>query len=81
MTADNPGLSAGLCSCGRPLHYTDPAIEARVSALVESLGPDVVVEAEGVEYRVPRHYIALHGIKAPDLPDLALDYGWARRPA
>ena len=65
------------CGCGRPIHYTDPVIQALVQAQVDDLGPLVKVEVEGVPYRVPRHYIALHGIKAEELPALAQRYGWS----
>jgi hypothetical protein len=35
-----------------------------------SLGPDVVVECQGKRYKVSRHYIALHGLKAMELESL-----------
>jgi hypothetical protein len=59
-----------LCACGRPLHYTDAAMQAKVQALVDRLGPDVTVTVEDRSWRVPRHYIALHGLRAADLPTL-----------
>jgi hypothetical protein len=58
------------CACGQPLHYSDPAIERRVSRLVEQLGEYIPVEVAGVKYKVQRHYIALHGLKAQDMPTL-----------
>lgn len=65
-----------LCDCGRPLHYNDSAVASAVHALVSELGPlvDVVVDEE--VYKVSRHYIALHGLVAEEVPDLALRYGW-----
>jgi len=59
------------CACGKPLHYTDAAAEAMVSRLVRELGEHIPVVVEGVRYKVQRHYIALHGLKAQDLPRLA----------
>lgn len=59
-----------LCHCGRPLHYTDPAIQRIVSMMVADLGPDIEIHCHGRIYQVQRHYIALHGIKAEDLPHL-----------
>jgi hypothetical protein len=72
---------ADVCDCGRSLqlHYRDPEKYRQVQALVGSLGVSVEVTVEGVgSWMVPRHYIALHGIKAADLPALAARYGWAR---
>jgi len=67
-----------LCCCGRPLHYMSEASEAAVSEMVALLGPTVPVVVAGQAYEVPRHYIALHGLAARDLPQLAVRYGWAR---
>jgi hypothetical protein len=65
-----------LCGCGRPLHYVDPETELTVRDLVATLGPNLLVQLGGRSWLVPRHYIALHGLKAQDLPELALRYGW-----
>lgn len=66
-----------LCGCGEPLHYTDRVVEAQVRALVDELGELVTVTAAGQgSYRVPRHYIALHGLAAEDVAMLAELYGW-----
>lgn len=59
-----------LCHCGRPLHYTDPANEAFVRRLVANLGREVPVTVGTRTWLVSRHYIALHGIKAWELPSL-----------
>jgi hypothetical protein len=46
------------------------------------LGPTVSVTIPGVgSCRVPRYWIALHGLKAQELPALAARYGWAREEA
>jgi hypothetical protein len=31
------------CHCGRPLHYTDPEIERKVTALIEKLGENILI--------------------------------------
>jgi hypothetical protein len=62
-----------LCYCGQPLHYSDPRIQARIQALVDALGEYVKVRAAGRVWLVPRHYIALHGIKANELPTLGFE--------
>ena len=60
-----------LCHCGRPLHYTDPAVRGWVEHLIETLGPDVVVtHADGRAWLVPRHFIALHGLKGAEVASL-----------
>ena len=58
------------CHCGRPLHYTDPAIEAMVRMLIRELGEYIKITVDGRTWLVQRHYIALHGIKGSELPDL-----------
>lgn len=58
------------CACGRPLHYTDPKIQKLVEGLVAQLGEDIPIYYGGKTYHVPRHYIALHGLKAQELPAL-----------
>jgi hypothetical protein len=60
-----------LCACGRPLHYTDPAREAYVRRLVADLGPDLRVTIGERSWLVQRHFIALHGLKAWQVPTLA----------
>ena len=59
-----------MCACGRPLHYSNPKARAFVADLVARLGPSIRVTVGGRTWLVPRHYIALHGIKAWALPSL-----------
>jgi hypothetical protein len=59
-----------LCHCGKPLHYSDPIAQAHVEALIQALGPNIRVTAGMRTWLVPRHYIALHGLKAEDVPSL-----------
>lgn len=64
-----------MCHCGRPLHYTDPEVEAAVRKLVAETGEYVIVRVgqNGKGYLVQRHYMALHGIRAVDLPSLGFE--------
>jgi hypothetical protein len=66
------------CACGLELHYTDQAVRAYVNALISTSGPtlEVSVLGGGKAYKVPRHYLALHGLNAKDLPRLAQEYGF-----
>jgi hypothetical protein len=66
------------CPCGRALHYENPKTQAQVQSYIDELGPDIKVETPAGAWLIPRHYIALHGIKAPDIPLLAAVYGWPR---
>lgn len=59
-----------MCPCGRRLHYTDPDLERLVCGLVDRLGEYVTVVTPAGRWLVSRHYIALHGLKATELPDL-----------
>jgi hypothetical protein len=73
-----PGMPDERCACGRPLHYTDPRIERYMRELVTRKGPEILVSVDGENYGiwVPRHYIALHGIRGEQLVTLAAMYGW-----
>jgi hypothetical protein len=62
------------CACGRPLHYTNPDTERLIRGFVEQLGPTVIIKAMGHAWKVPRHFIALHGLRASELFDLAERY-------
>lgn len=59
-----------LCACGKPLHYSDPEIQAQVQHLVDRLGPLLLVRSGARSWMVPRHFIALHGLVARELPTL-----------
>jgi hypothetical protein len=58
------------CPCGEPLHYSDPVVKAQVTRLVEKLGEHVPITTVDGTWLVSRHYIALHGVKADELPGL-----------
>jgi hypothetical protein len=59
-----------MCHCGLPLHYASPINKEFVDRLIATLGPEVRVTRDGRSWMVPRHYIALHGLAARDLPNL-----------
>lgn len=76
-------MTDDMCACGQPLHYTDPVAQVAVESQVARLGETVLVQVadEPFGVRVPRHYIALHGIRAQALADLQERYGWEKVPA
>lgn len=59
-----------MCACGKPLHYNNAELERIIRAMIRKLGPDIKITAGGRPWIVPRHYLALHGIKAVELSTL-----------
>jgi hypothetical protein len=64
------------CPCGEA-HELSAATRAAYENATRGLPPDVLVSAPGGSWRVPRIFIAVHGLKAADLPALAERYGFA----
>lgn len=58
------------CPCGRPLHFTSPEAERIVRSFVADHGEDLLVTVGDRTWRVSRYWIALHGLKARELPSL-----------
>lgn len=65
-----------LCGCGKPLHYADPQKRLYVEEQITRVGPDVVVTVGERQWKVPRHFIALHGLVSEELPTLAKQYNF-----
>ena len=62
-----------MCHCGLPLHYTDDAVRRFVEKMIELHGEYVTVRIGARAWKVQRHFIALHGIKAAELPYLGFE--------
>jgi hypothetical protein len=58
------------CACGRRLHYSSPATEQAMRQVVGQLGERARVTTPDGTFLVPRHYVALHGLAADELPRL-----------
>jgi hypothetical protein len=71
-------VSAMKCPCGLDLHYTSAAAQASVERLVDALGPEITVTTSAGSWLVPRHFIALHGIVAAELPALATRFRFTK---
>lgn len=58
-----------LCACGKPLHYSNPRLHAMIEQLIGAKGENILVRRveDNRAWMVPRHYIALHGLKSEDL--------------
>jgi len=67
-----------LCACGQPLHYSDPGTREHMERLCRELGATMKVMCSEGTWLVPRHYIALHGLKAWEIPELAKRFGWKK---
>lgn len=67
-----------ICGCGAELHYSQKEIETGVREQVRRKGDVILLAVKGdpVSYWVPRHYIALHGIRGEDAAFLASLYNW-----
>ncbi len=61
-----------ICFCGKSLHYSDLGNYEQVQRLVEEFGEFIKVVSipTNKTYAIPRHYIALHGLKQEELPEL-----------
>lgn len=59
-----------LCACGQPLHYLRPETEAAMRRVVRLQGAKLKVTVGHRSWLVPRHYLALHGLRAEELPAL-----------
>ena len=66
------------CPCGEPLHYLSLEAWESVNRLIVEHGYTINVQVGEVAYAVPRHYIALHGLRAAEVPELAQRYDWDR---
>jgi len=70
------------CPCGDP-HLDKPAarlvLEGELATLPETM-PVKLVDVGGVSgmWAVPRAWIAFHGLKGPEVPELAKRYGWRK---
>ena len=67
------------CPCGE-VHELSATVRAAYERVTAGLPPEVPVVVEGRGWLVPRIYIAVHGLKADELPELAERYGFALAP-
>lgn len=66
-----------MCPCGLPLHYSSADSQAHVESVIAKKGPVVTIAIMGGRtFKVPRHYIALHGLQASEINELAAKYGF-----
>lgn len=69
-------MTTELCPCGQPLHYPNPKAQRMVERMIGAHGVTILVQVQSRGYMVPRHWIALHGLKVREIPILAKKYGW-----
>jgi hypothetical protein len=65
------------CCCG-DRHLMATLAFTAYQRTTAGLDPLVTVDAPGGRWRVPRLYIACHGLRPVDVPMLALVHGWER---
>ena len=65
-----------MCACGQPLHYPNATVQEIITGVVDRMGPFLNIETPKGVWEVPRHFAALHGVKANELPALAAKYGF-----
>jgi hypothetical protein len=63
------------CPCGQ-IHELSAATRTAYDNVTAGLPPDITVETPDGRWHVPRIFIAAHGLKAQDLPELATRYGF-----
>jgi hypothetical protein len=61
------------CPCGQ-VHELSARFRLAYANLTYGQPPDVAVTVPAGSWRVPRIYIAVHGLKAEELPALAARY-------
>lgn len=66
-------MTEKLCHCGRALHYSSDDLREAVESLITRFGTRTEVYQGGRCWLVQRHYIALHGLKAAELPTLGFE--------
>jgi hypothetical protein len=64
------------CPCGKD--HSDHQFWPVLCEMVQSLGETIVIATPTGAWKVPRIYIAMHGIKAPELGALADKFGWEK---
>jgi hypothetical protein len=64
------------CPCGEA-HELGAAVRVAYEHVTAGLPSTVPISVGRRTWRVPRIYIAVHGLKAGDLPELARRYGFA----
>jgi hypothetical protein len=66
----NVSTSEKLCFCGQPLHYSNKDLQNQIEQMVQEKGENLKVTVGTRTFLVPRHYIALHGIKGYEVANL-----------
>lgn len=65
--------TAERCPCGRPLHYGSEQAQQAVEDIIAAKGPLIRVTVGGRTWTVPRHYIALHGLRGDEVASLGFE--------
>lgn len=66
------------CPCGRDLHYHNADSQAMIEKMIAELGETINVTTPAGTWRVPRHYIALHGLRGDEVAGVAKAMGFEK---
>lgn len=61
------------CHCGKSLHYDHPELEKVVKEMCDEFGEYTQMNIKGRNWKVQRHYVALHGIHASQIERLGFE--------
>lgn len=62
------------CHCGQPLHYSSQQAFEEIQRLVNQYGETIRVTVPGAgTFAVPRHFIALHGLKGHQIDQMGFE--------
>ena len=64
------------CPCGEAHRFSTEKIANSLRYFIKTLGPTVEVSMQGRRWKVPRIWIAAHGLKGGEIEALAGKYGW-----
>lgn len=61
------------CFCGRKLHYSNDEAQTFVTRCCAKLGELVKVTTPDGDFAVPRHFMALHGLKGAEVSSMGFE--------
>ncbi len=62
-----------ICHCGKPLHYNNKDVQCYMDKIISDLGRYITVCIGNKNYKVDRHYIALHGLEGRTIDSLGFE--------
>lgn len=66
------------CPCGDEHETVSVEVKKQLTRMISAMGREMDVTVPEGTWRVPRAYIAFHGLAAEELPDLAREHRWTK---